>query len=631
MRRAGVALVVLAVLAAAPVARAAEARPTLVHDVKSGAFTVPAGQIDGSDPIQDYVQPDTQAEPSIAVNPQNPLNVVTAYQEGRIANGGDFTNGYATSFDGGKTWTSGELPKLTRFPGQGGTFERASDAVVAFGPNNVVYANSLVFEMPDPITGLTGPSGIAINVSKDGGKTWGDPVLIQSDQINNFNDKNWMIVDNSDAPGHHKGRVYVVWDQIAPILYDYCDHDCDKLENWLPRLQTIPATLFPGQGLGAYPVIQKNGGLGIVVTTLTNAGAPTGEEPEPPDGTDQLVYISAPFAGQTPYPAPLEFLPPVKIAQNESNGTAAQRASDGIPAAAVEPNTGDIFAVWDDGRFRDDTVNDAVISKGSPDGTTWSKPKRVNPGGTKDGVNHYNVAISAEAGRIHVTYRQRDQSKNAPLFTDAIDTYYQQSRDAGANFSAPLKINEQTSHPWYGAFSRNGTFEGDYDQTASAGGYTYTARDQGEPVTDGEPPALTKASASTIALTPAGKGHQHQRNWVALVRDLVPAEAPVDAPSVPAPPEPGENPPGCVDRRKFKFRLHHPRHVRVIEATAYVDGKRKAHRRGRSLKTLKLPKLPQGKFTVRIVTRLSNGKKSISKRRYFGCTKSKPTTHSASR
>src|SRR4051794_13401853 len=84
--------------------------PVLVHDVKSGSYT--HGNTSGTNDIQDMVQADTQAEPSIAVNPQNPLNVVASYQDGRRANGGDATNGYATSFDGGATWTYGELPKL---------------------------------------------------------------------------------------------------------------------------------------------------------------------------------------------------------------------------------------------------------------------------------------------------------------------------------------------------------------------------------------------------------------------------------------------------------------------------------------------------------------------------------------
>src|SRR5207249_3370668 len=71
-------------------------------------------------------------------------------------------------------------------------------------------------------------------------------------------------------------------------------------------------------------------------------------------------------------------------------------------------------------------------------------------------------------------------------------------------------------------FSRDGSFEGDYNEAASAGGYTYVTRAQGTPLHRGEPPALTKNpdGSDTVVLKNSGKGHQHQRNWVALIRDL---------------------------------------------------------------------------------------------------------------
>src|SRR5438046_1447359 len=265
-RRAVLACVVAALLplvaagASMPAGAAQSPAPKLVRDVKTGSDTLGSATPPVPDPIQDYVQPDTEIEPSIAVNPANPKNVVTVYQEGRIADGGDATNGYATSFDGGETWKFGELPGLTSYPGQGGAFERASDAVVAFGPHNLVYANSLVFDFNNN-QGLR--SGIAVNVSKDGGKTWSEPVVFQDDGLGGTNDKNWIVVDMGKGAGHHYGRVYAVWDRVAPVVYDYCDQGCDHLSNWLPNLQTIPGVVFPGQGIGAYPVVTKDGGLGI--------------------------------------------------------------------------------------------------------------------------------------------------------------------------------------------------------------------------------------------------------------------------------------------------------------------------------------------------------------------------------
>lgn len=497
--------------------------PKVIRDVMTGSYTLgtePLGT--GDDPIQDWIQPDTQIEPSIAVNPERPNNVVVVYQEGRIANGGDATNGFATSFDGGESWISGELPKLTHRVGQGGTWERASDAVAAFGPGNVVYANSLVFDQNEE-NGL--PSGIAVNVSKDGGRTWSPPVVFQDDNIGGLNDKNWVVVDQSDAPGHHKGRVYVIWDRVAPVVYDYCDHDCDQLGNWLPNLQTIPGLVFPGQGIGAYPVVMKDGGLGIVMNT-DSGGLPTtlGGEGEPDAALGEQVFSLAPEAGNTPWPAPLGFLPPIDIGSNQSNGVRAQRASDGLPAAAVDPDTGTVYAVWDDGRFRSDAANDAVISASSDGGVTWSPVTRINPGPTNDSVDHYNVTIAVPSkGVVQVAYRQRREAASglAKDFSPTIDTFLQESRDGGKTWSAPLRLNSVPSNALYGAFSRNGTFEGDYNETASAGGNTYVVRDQGQPLVPGEPPALS-ASGGNVVLTEAGKGHQHQRTWVTLVRDAKP-------------------------------------------------------------------------------------------------------------
>jgi hypothetical protein len=506
-------------------------RPVVVRDVKTGrdklGSRIRCPSSSCPNPIQDYVQPDTEIEPSIAVNPSNPRNVVTAYQSGRIADGGDATNGFATSFNGGKTWITGNLPGLTNYPGQTGTFERASDAVVAWGPGKLVYANSLVFDYTKN-NGLR--SGIAVNVSKDGGRHWSKAIYIQSDVLGGLNDKNWIAVDLGHGPGHHFGRVYVVWDRVAPVLYDYCDHNCDRLSNWLPNFRTIPGLVFPGQGIGAIPVVTKSGGLDIVLdTTLTGVPVPSGpDELEVSPGNNELVSLLAPAAGSTPYPAPLAFSPPVNIARNESTGVPAQRAG-GLPSAAVDPKSGTIYAVWEDSRFRKDGTNDAVISRSSDGGLKWTPPKRINPGSTTNHVNHYNVTVAVgKNGAVQVAYRQRNQSAKGPLFTPWIDTYYQQSTNRGATFTKPLRVDRVRSNAYYDAFSRDGSFEGDYNQIASAGGSTYITRAQGKRKYKGEPrPLIPNPNKSdTLVLTAAGKGHQHQSVWVALIQNRRPLPRP---------------------------------------------------------------------------------------------------------
>jgi predicted acyl esterase len=83
----------------------------------------------------------------------------------------------------------------------------------------------------------------------------------------------------------------------------------------------------------------------------------------------------------------------------------------------------------------------------------------------------------------------------------------------------------------------------------------------------------------------------------------------------------------CVDRRKFKFRVHQPKHGRIVRVTAFVNGKKKAVKRGKRVKSFTLTRLPKGVFTVKIVARAKSGQQTISVRKYRGCNKTRPHTH----
>ena len=81
---------------------------------------------------------------------------------------------------------------------------------------------------------------------------------------------------------------------------------------------------------------------------------------------------------------------------------------------------------------------------------------------------------------------------------------------------------------------------------------------------------------------------------------------------------------GCLDRRKFSFKLHARRGDRVTRVRVYVNGRLVVSRRGRNLKSVTLKKLPLGKFTVKILTRTAHGHSTRSVRTYKGCKKSRP-------
>jgi predicted acyl esterase len=81
---------------------------------------------------------------------------------------------------------------------------------------------------------------------------------------------------------------------------------------------------------------------------------------------------------------------------------------------------------------------------------------------------------------------------------------------------------------------------------------------------------------------------------------------------------------GCVDRRKFTFRLRHRRGQRVISVRAYVNSKRVLNRRGHNIRFITIKKLPLGKFRVKIIKITNDRHKTTTVRVYKGCRKGRP-------
>ncbi len=147
----------------------------------------------------------SEAEPSIAVNPRDPRNVIAVWQQDRYkVDGGAQTNVVGVSRDGGHSFRRVLLPKVSRCTG--GADERTSDPWISFGPDGVAYMATLTFTENPALgnAGLAGPTALSTSRSSDGGLTWSDPVTVVNDNI--YDDREAVTADPT-----RPGTAYITW------------------------------------------------------------------------------------------------------------------------------------------------------------------------------------------------------------------------------------------------------------------------------------------------------------------------------------------------------------------------------------------------------------------------------------
>ncbi|HEX6519790.1 MAG TPA: sialidase family protein, partial [Streptosporangiaceae bacterium] len=360
-------------------------------------------------------EPDTVTEPDIAINPANGF-ITAAAQQGRYVDGGSADPGYATSHNGGRTWTSRNLPLLTE--AVGGSFQRASDAAVAFGPDGSDYVQTIPFDQTDA------RSAVAVQRSTDGGLTFGAPSLVVNDNdVNIFNDKNWIAVDTSRRSPFF-GRIYTVWSRFitsgtvtnSPGAVSWSD---DHGRTWSPFRFTGPAN---ENTEGLIPLIARDGAVTVVY--------------------DQTIGNNDFETAQTSHDGGNSWSAPVIIAQFLGAGVPGMRTG-GLATAAIDPSTGRMYVAWQDTRFNSAGLNDIVLSTSS-NGRSWSAPRPVSPVPVSSvpvspgaaGLDRFTPAVAAAGGKVYISYRTRAASGTAPTVSEDLIV----SRDSGFTFGPERQI-----------------------------------------------------------------------------------------------------------------------------------------------------------------------------------------------
>jgi len=406
--------------------------------------------------------------------------MVAAFQVGRIAPGGATDIGWATSTDGGATWTHGPLPGLTKGEGNG-PYDAASDPVVAYDAKHNIW---MIASLPLPST-LQTPA-VVVSRSTDGGLTWGNPVGV--DPLGAGSDKNWIVCDSWPNSPHY-GNCYIEWDDTANRLQPdeiLMSTSSDGGLSW--GAPTPTSTL--ATGIGGQPLVQPNGNVVVPIET----------------GGVMAAFVST-DGGVT-------WTSPVTISSIQFHADAGGIRSGPLPSAAVD-GAGTVWTVWQDCRFRAKcSTNDLVYSM-STDGVSWSPVTRIPIDDTSSTVDHFIPGIgidpttSGAGAHIALHYYYYPQS-NCTASTCQLFVGYISSANGGSTWSTPTTLTAAPMPLSWLPNSQNGLMVGDYIATAFVNGVPHGvfAVAQTTSVSKGGGSTFNEAMYTAKGLTVTASGRQ---------------------------------------------------------------------------------------------------------------------------
>lgn len=380
--------------------------PTLDPQYLASAPSPFGANCDGVAPVG-TLYTNAEVEPSLAIDPLNANHFVATWQQDRWSSGGSRGILAAVSTDAGHNWTR-QVLAFTRCAGgnagNGGDYERASNAWVSIGPDATVYAAALAFNGAVLQPGSV--SAILASRSTDGGASWSAPATLIRDVDNAFNDK---VAVTADPVTPH--FVYVVWDRLstANLGPSYMARSSDDGATWeAARLIYDPGT--NNQTIDNILVVLPNGMLVDFFVEIDNSFISNNFMPF-------LALVRSADNGAT-WSTPIKIADLLSVGTRDPDTSQPIRDSSLVPDVAVGPG-GDLYIAWQDSRFSSGARDGIALSRSVDGGLTWSIPVQVNG---KASVAAFSPDVYVRSdGTIGVTYYDfRDNTAStANLPTDA--------------------------------------------------------------------------------------------------------------------------------------------------------------------------------------------------------------------
>ena len=371
----------------------------------------------------------------------NGSTLVAAFQTGRIFSGGGTDIGWATSTDGGTTWTHGFLPGLTTGEGTG-PYDAASDPVVAYDVKHAVWMIASL-----PLSSTIQTPAVVISRSTDG-TNWQNPVSVDASAASS--DKNWIVCDDW-ASSPFFGNCYLQWDDPKNSGEIMMSTSGDGGLSWGPAMSTANFSL----GIGGQPLVQLNGNVVVPIELINNSG-----------NTTSMIAFSSADGG-------VSWGSPTTISSIQFHGDAGSIRSGPLPSAAID-GAGTIWVVWEDCRFRSVCSTNDLVYSTSADGTTWSAVTRIPIDGVSSSVDHFipgigiDPATSGASAHVALHYYYYSQS-NCSASTCQLFVGFISSANGGGTWNSPSALTGAMQLSWL-PNSQNGLMVGDYIATAFTNG-----------------------------------------------------------------------------------------------------------------------------------------------------------------
>jgi hypothetical protein len=362
--------------------------------------------------------------------------IVALTQSGRWYSGGGSSNlVWASSQNGGHTWTTGGMPGTT--VNEGGVWPRISDPSVAYDPQDNVWL-LLGLGIDQFATGHI----LLVDRSTDGGLNWSNPVNA-GESSGSFWDKTWITCDTW-ASSPHYGNCYIEFDDYGAGNAMRMVTSTDGGLTWGPVRSGGCSS-----GLGGQPVAQPNGN--VIVPYSANGAAE--------------YSIRSTDGGNTWGGCQL-------IANVDEHPVAGDMRTFSLPSAEVAGD-GRVYVAWQDCRFRSGCPGNDIVYSSSLDGLTWSAVTRIPIDPTSSGADHFLPGIAVDKNtsgsttHLAVGYYYFPVS-NCTVADCQLTVGFVSSLDAGATWTTGRRIGGPMNISWI-AYTDQGFMVGDYISTSFTG------------------------------------------------------------------------------------------------------------------------------------------------------------------